>query len=718
MMLRILMLLAGPPEDVEHTFFYVAEKEHRSVHLAGSFNGWDRQATPMKLGADRRTWSKTLSLPPGRHTYKFVLDGEQWVVDPKALRNEDDGGGNVNSVLMLYPSDYLAPAAPSDGRLTLSALRHEQEPPFQNWDRGRLKLTLRARPNDLHRVEVISDGKVVSMQIAGEDELYRRYLAYLPWDRKQKLQYHFRLVDGPESWLLGPDGIGKGTVKPFELHPETFQPFIVPDWAQGAAVYQIFPDRYENGDKSNDPPSVQPWDARPTYYNRFGGDVAGVLKRLPHLRQLGVEAVYFNPIFKSPSNHRYETIDYFVVDPEFGTNEEFIRLTRELRKHGMRTVLDGVFNHTATSFGPFKDVVEKGVDSHYNKWYTIHSYPVKVGSPPNYAAWFGFPSMPKVDLMHPEARAFMLDVPKWWHQRAAIGGWRLDVANEVPMDFWRDFRRVVKGLSADNWIVGEHWGDATPWLKGDQWDSVMGYQFRGAALGFIAEGRMSASQFIGSLLGVYHSYPPQASRNLMNLLSSHDTPRFLTLAGGDRRLAMLGAVAQFTWPGTPSIYYGEEVGMEGGADPDNRRGMRWDLATPNNPILQLYTKLVALRKASPSLRLGEPAQVLVDDAKRLVAYSRTEGAETSYTVLNRSDTTQVATIATPAIVRWVDALSGREHAPATSLTISVPPKAAALLLPAREPYLRLARSGFRYSEASAAIPHRNQLAAHPARSSP
>lgn len=678
----ILLLLQG--QNVTHTFSFTPPKPVERVNVAGTFNGWDRNATPLHRAGD--AWTVSLSLAPGKHRYKFVLNGDTWVTDPRAQANEGDGTGNVNSVLLIAPEDYNRPASPNDGVVATSALRHEANQDL-NFDRGFLTLSLRARPGDLEKVRVAVKGAgEVAMQGAESDELYRRYTARIPWNRKQDFSYHFELEDGGKNFVFGERGFGDAS--DYRIDAKNFHPLEVPSWVEQSVLYQIFPDRFADGDKSNDPPNVQPWDAKPTYSNRFGGDVAGVRQHLDYLQSLGVKAVYFNPVFEAGSNHRYDTIDYLRIDPQIGTNEEFGALTREMKRRGIRTIVDGVFNHTSTKFFAFDDVVKNGAASKYTGWYTFKGFPVKVQDPPNYVAWFNYPSMPKVNHANPEFRQYLLNVPKFWAQHADIAGWRLDVANEVPMDFWRDFRRTLKSMDPNNWILGEEWGDASRWLQGDQWDSVMDYPFRGAVLNFVGkEGSGKPSELLDRLMAAYARYAPQVSRNAMNMLSSHDTPRILTMCGGDRDLAKLAATIQFTWPGTPSIYYGDELGMEGDKDPDNRRGMAWDRVTKDNDFLAHYRKLVELRNSNPVLQSGDPVRLFADDAEGTAGYARELDGKVAVVLLNRSGVSHKISASLQRLSRrnlnLVDALSGKAVSASSSgqIQITLAPKSAAVLIP-------------------------------------
>jgi glycosidase len=692
------VIAAQQAPQVRHSFVYAADKPLKSVHVAGTFNNWDKGASPMRADADGKTWRLELPLPYGRHQYKFVLDGATWVTDP-AVKSADDGNGNVNSVLLLLLADYKRPARPDDGVTATSALLHETRIPYRNYDRGSLTLSLRVRPGDISAVQVVANGTRFPMLPAasGGDELYTRYVAHFPWDRRGDLAYTFELTDGERVSRYGPDGLAGAAAKPFVLKAKEFQPFIVPAWVEKSVFYQIFPDRFDNGNKANDPPDVRPWDAKPEWFNRFGGDVAGVRRHLDHLSGLGVSAVYFNPVFQSPSNHRYDAEDFKKIDAQFGTNAEFAGLTRELQKRGIRTVMDFVFNHTATTFAPFADIRQKGEASAYKDWYFIHSYPVRVEQNPNYAAWFGFASMPKLNVLHPPTRDFLLGLVDYWDKEVPLAGMRLDVANEVDPRFWRALRERAKKRDPQMWIVGEVWGDGSPWLGGDQWDSVMNYQFRDACLRFFAEGKTKPSEFVNRLMAVHEGYAPQVSRNLMNLLSSHDTPRFLTVCKGDADLHRLAATVQFTWVGAPSVYYGEEVGMEGGPDPDNRRGMRWDLAKEDNPMLRFYKRLLMVRNASPALQSGNPTMLFADDAAGTLAYSRVLGDDVAVVALNRSNEARPVRIPLPDALRrkgvdLVEALSARKitvGAGDTSLSLTLPAKSAVILLPARGVTLRL-----------------------------
>ena len=673
-----LMKKGGLP----HEFVYRADKKLDSVSVAGQFNGWDKSANPLAVDADGLTWRVTLPLTTGAYQYKFVVNGDTWILDPAARKTFTEADGNANSLLLVTPPDYKTPASPDDGATTLSALRHDQSVPYLNYDRGQLRFELRARPDDLSAVALQIGQKRVPMKRIQSDDVYAFYQAEIPWDGVTKLSYNFALKDGARSEIFGAKGLGSPA--PFQINAQNYQPFVVPNWVEKTVFYQIFPDRFENGDKTNDPPDVAAWNSAPTGESRFGGDIAGVKQHLPYLKNLGVGSVYFNPVFASPSNHRYDATDFKKIDPQFGTNAQFAQLTRELQKDGIRTVMDFVFNHSATNFAPFADVVKNGAKSPYKDWYVIKSFPVRVQNPPNYLAWSGYAAMPKLNLTNPATADYMLDLVNFWKKEVPLSGIRLDVADEVDIRFWRRLRARVKSLDPQMWIVGERWSNASPWLRGDQWDAAMNYPFLFANVDFFAEDKSSATQFTARLMELYNAYPPQVSRAMLNLLSSHDRPRFLTVAHNAAKLQQLAATVQFTWPGAPSIYYGEELGMEGGADPDNRRAMQWQKATPDNSMLSFYKKLIAIRNHNPVLQSGDPAILMANDAAKTFAFSRTSGDSTAVIAVNRSQSAQTLEVPLARVGKFADALGGKSYAVENGrLKVEIAPLSSAILLPAR-----------------------------------
>lgn len=425
-----------------------------------------------------------------------------------------------------------------------------------------------------------------------------------------------------------------------------------PDWVRDAVFYQIFPDRFARSVSVPKPRHLDEWGAPPTYHGYQGGDLVGVVEHLGHLVDLGVNALYFTPVFQSASNHRYHTHDYEKVDPMLGGTPALRRLVDEAHARGMRVVLDGVFNHASRGFFPFHDILENGPDSAYLDWFTVKEFPLRAydaDKAPNYRAWWGLPALPKFNTDSPEVREFLWGIGRKWIE-FGIDGWRLDVPNEIDDDeFWREFRRRVRAVDPEAYIVGEVWVDAPRWLQGDMWDAVMNYQFTRACIGFfvgenvdLAElsrtslhplGPVGAEAFrrsIERLLGLYH---PNVNGVMLNLLGSHDMARFTTLARGDRSALRLATLFQMTYPGAPSVYYGDEIGMSGGHDPANRGAFPWHRPESwDTGLLHEFQRLIALRRARPALRRGSFRFLQARDD--VVAYARQLDDETVVVAIN------------------------------------------------------------------------------------
>lgn len=678
------MILAAIVAPASHVFTFRPTTAVKSVSLAGSFNGWNKDADPMVRQPDG-IYRLARTIPAGSHRYKFVIDGASWVTDP-AAKSEDDGNGNVNSVLLIAPAGFERAAKLGDARVTEAGLAHDPKEAGPTYDRGRLTLRLRTRVGDAKGVKLhfrrpnATMCEDYPMAVAGRDEFYQYWTRAVDWDRKGAVRYAFLLQDGGKDMHYAAGKVTKGPENWYRIAPTDFRPFVTPAWVPGTVVYQIFPDRFENGDPSNDPKDVESWTKGvPTYSNRFGGDAAGLRKRAGYLADLGIGTVYLNPVFASPSNHRYDTSDYRRIDPEIGTNAEFGQATAALKARGIRTVLDIAFNHTATDSPWFMDLRTEGEKSRYRSWYYPKSFPIEVKENPNYEAWYGFPSMPKLNTMNPETTRELLSLPAYWRRSyPGVEGLRLDVANEVDERFWRAFRTRVKAEAPGTWIIGEEWGDASRWLKGDQWDAQMNYPFREATIGFLATGKTGARAYWDSLVKVTDRVAPQVARAQMNLLGSHDVPRWATVCP-DRKLADLGVLAMFGWVGAPTIYYGDELGMEGGKDPDNRRAMRWDLATEGNPTLRLHKRLIAARRVSRALQEGEARLLSVAPTDDALSFERRLGKDRAVVALNRAAVPRTVRLALDGAYR--DALTGQILK--NTISHRLGPKQGLLLLPIR-----------------------------------
>ena len=394
--------------------------------------------------------------------------------------------------------------------------------------------------------------------------------------------------------------------------------FEVPDWAKNAVVYQVFPARFA----SSQPVPEEVWYQAPMDGRAdLKGDLKGMADRLEYIRDLGADVLYMTPVFKSNSVHKYDTIDYYTVDPSFGTNEDLIALVEKAHGLGLRVVLDAVFNHTAPEFFAFKDLMEHWPDSSYRDWYYAKEKPVIPKTrlvKPNYKCFGYFGGMPKLNVENPETADYFIDVALYWLRTAKIDGWRLDVGDEVSHYFWKKFRDAVKAEFPDALIVGEVWHYAADFLQGDNWDTVMNYPFLNAAMDFVNDGTITASEFVNELGFLRGNLHNAVIPLLWNLLGSHDTPRVLHRCGGTKKKLKLMAAMQMLLPGSPMIYYGDEVGLAGARDPDCRRGMLWDEARRDRDLLEWYRKLIRLRKAFPQLLEEAPDSVKTDDQRGLV----------------------------------------------------------------------------------------------------
>ena len=429
-----------------------------------------------------------------------------------------------------------------------------------------------------------------------------------------------------------------------------------PNWVKDAIFYQIFPERFFNGDPSNDPKHVEPWGNLPSRTNFFGGDLQGILDKLDYLQDLGVNALYLNPIFKAHTNHKYDTTDYLQIDPAFGTNALFIDFVGELHRRGMRIVLDGVFNHSGDGFWAFEDLVAKGEKSKYKDWYFVRSFPI-TKSPLSYYTCGGADYLPKLNVYHPEVKEYIFSVATHWLRGAGIDGWRLDTPCKIPFEFWREFRKEVKAINPDAYLVGEIWRDAGPWIKGDVFDGITNYRLRDLIIGFCSTGILDAEDFAYEVEHL-HSTLGEAGFSMLNLLGCHDTPRVLTLFNGEVDRLLIAMVFMMTTVGAPLIYYGDEIGMLGENDPDCRRTMEWDQSRWNRRIYDLTRALTHLRNEHPALRRGTFESLL--SFYKLYVYKRTYEGDEVIVILNPGPAVRELVIPTKSKAKhWQDVFADR-----------------------------------------------------------
>lgn len=433
----------------------------------------------------------------------------------------------------------------------------------------------------------------------------------------KRCKYYFELHTKDEVWYYFEDGFL--TPEQVQMEGRMLQCFIVPwmnpadvnrtpDWVNETVWYQIFPDRFCNGTPEENTPDIVPWHAGPvTNQERFGGNLKGIEEKLPYLKELGITGIYLNPIMEADSTHKYDTKDYTRIDPQFGTNEDFARLVKKAHEHGIRIMVDAVFNHCGRRFSPWLDVLEKKEKSAYADWFMIQDWDnLEKRADTRDARFYSFAFadwMPKLNTNNDEVIDYFCGVCEDWIREFDIDGIRYDVGNEVSHRFLKKMRERLRALKPDLYLLGEIWHDASQWLMGDEYDSVMNYPLLSGIHDFFLDKSMDKAEFEYMVNRCYTMYMQQNNNVMFNLLDSHDTERLMNrfhdLDMFYQQLAVL-----FTMPGSACIYYGTEIAMEGGHDPDCRRPMPWhELSSPENQEKTAAMRgLIEMRKSEEACR--------------------------------------------------------------------------------------------------------------------
>ncbi|MFN8561902.1 MAG: glycoside hydrolase family 13 protein [Anaerolineae bacterium] len=472
-----------------------------------------------------------------------------------------------------------------------------------------------------------------------------------------------RQVEGRNTAIYG-----EWEQMPFKI--AVYDPARMPaDWTQGMVIYQIFPDRFANGDPSNDhlmkgvyghEPQLRRWGERPEYpplgRDFFGGDLRGVIDHLDYIAELGIDTIYFCPIFDAPTNHRYDAIDFFRIDPMLGTEADLDELLEQAHARGIKIVLDAVFNH-CSSDSIYFDITNKfgngayhSKQSPYYRWFDFQEWPRK------YRGWYDLGFMPEF-VECPEMEDYFLGekgVTAHW-LRKGIDGWRCDVAFDNTDEFWRRFRKCIDRVKPGAYSVSELWIDSTHYLLGDTFNATMNYRFAWAVRGFLANDSLTPTELDDRLSTWLRDTPPPAVKAQMNLVDSHDTGRILTACGGELKRVRQVLAFQLSYPGAPMIYYGGETGLEGDFAEDGRRTMPWD--SLDTALIDAFKQAIHTRRGSEALRLGEVEAVVIDDEQRVYAFRRWYEDQVVYCAFNASD--EAAEIRLPpASGTWHDALGG------------------------------------------------------------
>lgn len=501
-----------------------------------------------------------------------------------------------------------------------------------------------------------------------------------------RFSFAFKAPTGHGVYFV-PDGVTNAVERLDRWTLEKPPLFDIPHWAAGSVIYQIFPDRFARRDDAATAAELEPWGSEPTHRGFKGGNLGGIVDRLDHLEAVGADIVYLNPVFEAPSNHRYDTIDYLTVDPLLGGNEAFDELVAAAHERGLKVIIDTSFNHVHTQFFAFKDVIENGPDSPYWDWFIVREWPVKVrykeqelvkdpglrpwldlwkeelGVPfemtdegwqwaqPTYDSWYGVASLPRVNVANPDARAYMLDVTARWLRNHDLDGWRMDVVRYVDPDFWNDFRIAAREARSDAYLLCEIMGDASSWLQGDRFDGTMNYTFRDLCVRFLATEEIDGFAVLEGLARSWAQYAWPVTLASQNLIGSHDTPRFLTEAGGDVWRLDLATVVQLTFPGAPGILYGDEMELEGGHDPGMRGTFPWNEDPGSHVVFRTMRDLASLRRDEPALVTGEwrPVNATTD----VIAFERVADDDRRLvTVVNRADSSQPIDVGPTSEVLW------------------------------------------------------------------
>lgn len=682
-------------------FFYQAPTAgNHEVGIVGDFTQWKIQS----LQSVGDVYLITYDLKPGSYRYKYVVDG-LWMPDPSHNLREPDPFGGENSLLFVSQSQALSSWA--------DAMRAAQKHGAHKYlavhriAAERLELRVHWPAHLAQSISLCIDDRETELVPVGkssQDQLWH-VIIELPQPASIFLLIRYQ----QQELYLGASTASSAALQlePYILQAQDYPLFEIPAWVQDGVIYQIFMDRFCNGkpklnqdftedyyaDSRTPPPPGQYLPAnreyfhfiddwydtaglvqspylpagKPDWWCFYGGDLAGVLQKLDYLQELGVNIIYFNPLWEAKSVHKYDAADFRKLDPHFGSTRELQELVADAHQRGFKVILDVAFNHSGESFWAFRDCVEKGEASPYWLWYDWFKWPLPKPLPPDfkptdyYQCWWGIKDMPDLNFdfarRHPyenyirdignadvneELVNYILDSAEWWLCKIGMDGFRLDVPDEVPYWFWELFRSRVKELKPDAWLVGEIWNNASTWVSPKYFDSVMNYAyFNSPVLELLIHRIIPRAEFESRIEQGLAAYPVHAARAMMNLLGSHDTQRVMQLAQADFRMVKQAVFFQMTFIGTPQIYYGDEIAMLGGKDPDNRRpfNWQWELSSPAREMHAFYTAAISLRQSQSLFVEGEFA--FLEAPAELLLYHRFDASHSLICAINLSAHEQV-----------------------------------------------------------------------------
>lgn len=531
------------------------------------------------------------------------------------------------------------------------AVFHVLDTPYSyGKDKNTLSVRVRVAKDDIKecyiyykdRYDLENPYKKRAMDIVAETELFTYYQTEISSFRN-RYRYYFEFIDmNEESFKYNERGFVNPEFKYNDMNSFQF-PYIAEEdlykdvkWLKEAIVYQIFPDRFCNGNHDINSENTNEWGKGEVDKDSiYGGDLRGIIEKLPYLKDLGVNLIYLTPVFKSNTNHKYNIEDYFNIDPQFGTLEEAREMVGKAHDLGIKIVFDAVFNHSGSDFFAFKDLIENQQKSNYKDWYFIDSWPVKKSKDKYYTFANGAEDMPKLNTNNEFVRDYLLKVGEFWIKEVGIDGWRLDVCDEVGHEFWREFRKRIKSTKSDAIIIGEIMHEANSFLKGDQLDGIMNYPFKNAIIDFFAKGIISGREFLDIMAENRVLYMDSITKQMWNLIGSHDTKRIYNECNGNIDKIKLAISYQFLYIGVPYIYYGDEIGLDGEDDPKNRKCMIWDKNKQNIELFNFYKSLINIRKNNKVLTYGNFEEVYCKN--NIVAFKRVLDNEEILCIFNNGD---------------------------------------------------------------------------------
>jgi len=722
------ILYVGEQEEIDSLrlvkFSYTSKKNISNVYISGSFNNWSPDQDQLfKSGS--KTFEITIPLNFGKYSYRFIADGK-WEPDHNSNNFEKNSYNEENSII--FVDESFPKREENNNEILTYDLNKKDIYKYCNiLDDNSIRFKVSAYKNNCKKITLLINSSNYIMELADSNHNFDYFQKDINW-KGDDLEFCFLYENSLNKLYLGSSGFANSVdqIDLFKLRSKEFKPFQTPNWVKEGIIYQIFTDRFFNGDPAinqnfkewyykglnSPPPEGKKLSSDQQYYNFeknwydhkalkqspyheegipdnfsfYGGDIAGIRKKLDYLIDLGITIIYLNPVFEARSNHKYDCTDYMKIDPHFGSNEEFRQLVSECHTAGIRIILDVAFNHTGDTFHPFTDSVEKGPESPYYHWFEWKKWPLpskKENTIPaeHYSCWWGMGHMPDLDYdksrFSPQENPikniedadpnwdvvnYILDVTEFWLKDMDIDGFRLDVPNEVPFWFWELFRDKVKSIKADAYIVGEIWHNAAEWVGNTYFDAVMNYAyFKDPVILFFNLRKCSAIDFDKALKPGLMHYPVQATYVMMNLLDSHDTYRYLDIANGDLRKLKLAVMFQMTYIGTPHIWYGDEIGMMGAHDPDCRRPFNWKYTQDEekSSLREFYRALIKIRKSNPVLIIGSFRTIIAEGM--IYVYSRTSELDEIFVLLNNEDEERLVEIPTKIEITFKNLLTGKKY---------------------------------------------------------